>query len=430
MKIEILPSVASGTVRVPPSKSYMHRYLICAALTNSITHLSNIAENDDIKATIGCLEKLGAVIEKNGSDVTVRGINYNSPIQKKEQVNLFCNESGSTLRFLIPLGLLFANEANFTGSGELMNRPQSVYGELLGEKGCSFKFDGKTISVSGDLHSGRYSLPGNISSQFITGLLFTLPLLEGDSEIILTTPLESEPYVDVTLDALSQFGVSVQKNVSDFKGGKTDCENSGTSSFIIKGSQNYKPKDIYVEGDWSSAAFLEAFNLLGGNVTVTGLRENSCQGDKCYREFYRCFADEKQSAFSKQPKVVPIFDISDCPDLGPVLIAVCALKGGGVLTGTKRLKIKESDRAQTMKTELAKFGVDITVNDNEVIVPKTELHKPSEMLCAHNDHRIAMSLAVMCSKTGGVIDGVQCVKKSYPDFFEDIQKSGIDIKVL
>ncbi len=401
MNVIIKPGLATGIMNAPPSKSCAHRLLICAALAKGESIIENIGTNDDISATVSCLKELGAKIDVVGNKAVVCGIDTD---KRKESLNLFCNESGSTLRFLIPLSLIFSERVSFGGSERLLERPQSVYEVLFPKMGCYIKKENNSLVAGGELKSGVYEMRGDISSQFLTGLMFALPLLEGDSEIILTTPLQSAPYVDITIDVLSAFGVKIKK---------TD------NGFYIRGKQYFKAQSLSVEGDWSNAAFLEAFNLFGGNVTLDGMNNESYQGDKVYRAFYEQIKDG-----------TPTLDITDCPDLGPVLIACSALCNGATLTGTKRLKIKESDRGVAMQTELSKFGVDITVNDNEIIIPKTEVQAPKESLNCHNDHRIAMSLAVLCSKVGGTLDNAQCVNKSYPEFFDDIKTLGIqtDIK--
>ncbi len=400
MNVTIKPSVACGEINAPPSKSCAHRLLICAALAEGKSVIENIGTNDDIIATVNCLKELGSKIELIGNKAIIEGIKQNN---KKETLNLFCNESGSTLRFLIPLSLVFSNSVSFGGSNRLLERPQSVYEELFSEKGCYLKKDKNTLVAGGELKSGTYKIRGDVSSQFLTGLLFTLPLLDGDSEIVLTTSLQSSPYVDITIDVLLKFGVKIEK---------------GNNKFYIKGNQKYLPQNLTVEGDWSNSAFLDAFNLIGGDVTVLGMNEKSFQGDKIYKAFY------------KQIKSgTPTLDISDCPDLGPVLIACSALCNGAKLLGTKRLKIKESDRGVAMVTELSKFGVDIIVNEDEIIIPKAEIKTPKENLNCHNDHRIAMSLAILCSKVGGTLENAQCVNKSYPEFFDDIKTLGIQIDI-
>ena len=250
MNVLIKPSVANGKINAPPSKSCAHRLLICAALAKGRSIIENIGVNDDITATVNCLRQMGAEIEIDGNKAVVDGIDAET---MRDNIHLFCNESGSTLRFLIPLSLVFAKEVSFGGSGRLLERPQSVYEELFKEKGCYLKKNGESLVAGGNLTSGIYKVRGDVSSQFLTGLLFTLPLLEGNSKILLTTALESSPYVDITIDVLNQFGVTVEKS---------------EDGFFVKGGQLYQPRSLTVEGDWSNGAFLEAFNLIDGNVEV------------------------------------------------------------------------------------------------------------------------------------------------------------------
>ena len=401
MNIRIFPSVAKGEINAPASKSVAHRLLIAAALSDGESVIENIGTNEDIKATIACLNSLGADINLDGSTAYVKGINLN---KRQRSISLFCNESGSTLRFLIPVAMCFYDNALFTGSERLLNRPQTVYEELFPEKGCYIKKEINSLKTGGELKSGIFKIRGDVSSQFITGLLFALPILEGDSEIILTTPLQSAPYIDITVDVLSKFSVNVEK---------TD------KGFYIKGNQNYISRNISCEGDWSNGAFLDAFNLLGGSVKVNNLSPESCQGDKIYKELF--FSSETQPSE---------LDISDCPDLGPILIASSVIKNGALIKGTDRLKIKESDRGEAMKEELRKLGVNIEIGDNYIRVPKCDLKSPTVNICCHNDHRIAMSFAVLLSKTGGILENAECVNKSYPEFFEDIRRLGIAYEII
>lgn len=400
MNVKIEPSVARGVIQTPPSKSCAHRLLICASLCDGESVIDNIGFNDDINATADCLREMGAEITFRNDVAFVKGIGCKG---RFDELLMFCNESGSTLRFLIPLSLVFSQKTVFTGKGRLMQRPQSIYETLLTEKGCAFTKDENRLTVEGSLNSGIYRLPGNVSSQFITGLMFTLPLLAGDSEIVLTTELESAPYVDITVDVLAKFGIEISRD---------------DNRYLIKGNQQYIPATLVCEGDWSNSAFLDAFNLADGDVTVTGLNPQSCQGDKIYREFYEKLSD----SFCE-------LDISQCPDLGPVLFVCAVIKNGAIFKGTDRLRIKESDRASAMAEELRKFGVDVEIGDNRVVIPESTIRVPQEALCCHNDHRIAMSLAILCSITGGELTGAECVNKSYPDFFKDIEKLGITYTV-
>lgn len=390
---------AVGKVVAPPSKSMGHRNLICAAFSQKST-VRGVDFSQDIKATLTCLEALGANVEIDGDTVTLGGLGIN-PIKEK---SLYCNESGSTLRFMIPICLLEDYSLTLTGSQRLFERPNKIYEDICKSQNLMFEQDGNSIKVKGKLKSGDFVIPGNISSQFITGLMFVLPLLDGDSTITLTGKTESRSYISLTIKALSDFGIEVKQTKED--------------TYYIKGGQRYLNRDVKVEGDYSNAAFFSAFNYIGGEVEIEGLDETSLQGDKVYEKYFPLLAKEKAR-----------LDISDCPDLAPILFALSAAKHGGIFDGTKRLKIKESDRAEAMKEELSKFGINVKVEENRVEVEKGELITPKVLLHGHNDHRIVMALSVLCSLTGGSIDDAESVRKSFPDFFERLSQTGIKSEV-
>lgn len=399
MKVEIKPGRAKGKITAPPSKSVAHRLLICAALADGVSKISGISDCEDVRATLLCLEALGARTERVGDGITVTGIDARTATPKSA---LFCGESGSTLRFLIPIALLSGKTTMLRGKAGLMQRPMHVYEKICAERGLVFIKDGESITVKGPLHGGEFSVPGNISSQFISGLLFALPLLKKDSRIKITPPIESRSYIELTLDAIKQFGIYAEWE-DDY-------------TIYIKGGQRYKPQSLTVEGDWSGTAFTEALTLFEGEVEIEGLREDSIQGDRIYRRFFELLSGG-----------VPTVNIGDCPDLGPVLFAIAAAKCGGVFTGTKRLKIKESDRAAAMAEELKKFGTSVSVYEDKVIVYPADFHKPSDVLYGHNDHRIVMSLAILLTLTGGEIEGAEAISKSYPAFFDDLRTLGIEV---
>ncbi len=399
MTVTIHPSRAKGEVFAPPSKSMAHRLLICAALSSGTSRIRGISDSDDVRATLRCLEGLSIPYEISGDQVTVWGKGLSEMTPKNP---LFADESGSTLRFMIPIALLCGSEVCFTAKKSLLARPMSVYEMLAAEKGFMLKKDEESITVKGPLTPGDFRIPGNISSQFISGLLFALPLLSADSRITLTTAVESRSYISLTIKALAEFGVTV------------GWEDEHT--LFIPGNQNYKSREISVEGDYSNAAFLDAMNLFSGEVTVKGLEENSLQGDRIYRQY-----------FPMLDIGVPTLHIGDCPDLGPILFAIAAAKNGGVFSGTRRLRIKESDRAEAMARELRKFGATVTVYDDSVVVFPGAFHAPSEPLLGHNDHRIVMALSVLLTHTGGSIQGAEAVNKSYPSFFHDLTKLGISV---
>ena len=429
--MKINPSVAKGLMTAPPSKSMAHRNLICAALAQGKSIISNIDFSADIEATFSCLNVLGVKVQldetnktadssQNASSLTVYGTGGHFT---ENPHSLFCNESGSTLRFFIPLALLSKEEAIFTGSRTLLSRPLSVYEELCKNQGIIFqRLDTNTISqntkqeesklrIQGKLQPGNFTIPGNISSQFITGLLFALPLLSSDSTITLIDTIESRAYIDMTIQTQKSFGIEIiWKN---------------ENTLFIKGNQKYIAKNQTVEGDFSNAAFFEAFNTIDGNVKIDGLNDESLQGDKIYLQH-----------FSALEKDFCTIDISDCPDLGPILFVVAALHKGGKFTGTKRLKIKESDRGSVMCQELAKLGITSKQSENEIeIWPLQEkdlqsLQKAQPVtLLGHNDHRIVMALSVLLTKVGGNLEGVEAVRKSLPDFFKRIKKLGIDFEL-
>lgn len=390
--------MANGEVSAPPSKSMAHRALICGALSTNST-ITNVAYSKDICATIDCLSKMGANIGHNNDVVKAGGLD---PFNIPEGTELFCNESGSTLRFLIPLCMLCGTKVVLTGSERLFERPLTIYEDICKKNNILFEKGRNSVTICGKLTSGEYSVAGNVSSQFITGLLFALPLLEGDSVLTVTGKFESASYIDLTLNAMKKFGISVERV---------------RNIFYIRGGQKYSGNCYEVEGDCSNAAFLEAFNLISDGVSVLGVDDLTLQGDRVYKEMFCKLKEGKNQ-----------FDLSDCPDLAPVMFAVAAYLGGAKFTGTARLKIKESDRADAMAQELKKFGIPVDVYDDYVVVHRGVLKKPEEVLHGHNDHRIVMALSLLCSVTGGCIDDAEAVSKSFPDFFEKIAGLGIKLE--
>lgn len=410
MRVEIKPSTPRGTVTAPPSKSMAHRLLICAGLSAGESVVRRLAFSEDVKATISCLTALGARIRLDGDTAYVKGADVRQSIGKTAVLD--CNECGSTLRFFAPLCMLSGEERVLKGAPYLMTRPMTVYEEIAQKQAIRFEKAADRITVQGKLKSGVYEVAGNISSQFISGLLFALPLLGGDSEIRVIPPFESKPYVDMTVQALGEFGVVSEMSLR----GAQATRQSQPITYKVKGGQRYAPRDMAVEGDWSNAAFFHALNYAGADVAVEGLKEDSLQGDRIYKILF----EKIKSGES------PI-DIADCPDLGPILFTVAALCGGGRFTGTRRLRIKESDRAEAMRQELKKFGIEVTVGENEVVVHGGRLQKPNETLSGHGDHRIVMALSVLATVTGGVIDGAQAVNKSFPDFFDRLSDLGAEV---
>ena len=407
MRVDISPSRLCGTVTAPPSKSMAHRLLICAGLCEGESVVRRLAYSEDVKATIACLRALGAEIRLDGDTAVVRGTDVRKALGKTAV--LPCSECGSTLRFFTPLCMLSGETRTLKGSPYLMTRPMSVYEDIARDQGIIFDKGADSITVKGKLQSGTYEVAGNISSQFISGLLFALPLLDGDSEIRLLPPVESKPYIDMTVAALREFGVFIKTSLRE----ASASWQSQPILYRIKGDRHYHPADVTVEGDCSNAAFFEALNYAGSDIMINGLKADTLQGDRVYKILFKNIKNG----------VSPI-DIADCPDLGPVLFAVAALCGGGSFTGTRRLRIKESDRAEAMRQELAKLGISVTVGENTVEVHAGSLQAPKEPLDGHGDHRIVMALSVLLTKVGGAIDGAEAVNKSFPDFFDKLKDLG------
>lgn len=407
MDISIRPSVLKGSLSVPASKSCAHRSIICASLADGVSHLSGVTMSKDIEATIGAMTALGAEFEVSGEDITVKG-NGGRPAQK---CVVDCNESGSTLRFIIPIAAAIGTDTEFHGRGRLPRRPIDIFTRELGKNGVSFDYHNTMpFNVSGGLKSGSFSIEGDVSSQFITGLLFALPLLDGDSEIILTSHLESRPYVDITIDTLRRFGISAEETEGGFR---------------VRGGQKYTPHDERIEGDYSQAAFFCVANALGSQVELHNLNENSVQGDKKILEIISnmCYNGNIGNYSA---------DCSDIPDLVPILAVLGAFGSGeSVIYNAKRLKIKESDRLEATAALLNGLGGDVTVTDDGLIIrPTGAMHGGS--VDSFGDHRIVMAAAIAATRIDGevVIRGAEAAEKSYPAFFDDYKMLGGKANVI
>lgn len=399
MKVKILPSKTSGEVSAPPSKSFAHRYLIGSVLSRGKCVIKNIADSDDISATLSCIEQLGGSVTKDGNIVTV------IPTNEKQIENAVfdCKESGSTLRFFIPVVLATgAKNCTFLGSERLLARGIKEYEKLFENSDVTIKSDEKSIEVNGTLSAGNYEISGEVSSQYTTGMLFALSRLSGKSTLKITGNAESRAYVDMTIKVLKDFGADIAEPEKNF--------------FEINGKGRLSPGEFTVEGDWSNAAFLIALSRLVGTISVSGLNENSVQGDRFCTAAFDALDGENAE-----------IDLKDCPDLAPILFSYAAYKNGGKFINTRRLRVKESDRANVMAEELKKFGANVKVYENSVEIEKTQLKPPIVPLCGHNDHRIVMALSVLAAVFGAEIDGAEAVNKSYPDFFRVIKKAGVNV---
>jgi len=405
MKIRIYPGPASGRIRVPSSKSLGHRAALCAMLARGESLLTHLPDSQDMDATLDAAALWGAQVERRGDTARIVGDPAGSGYRGER---VFCRESGSTLRFLIPIALAVAGGGHFTGQGRLMERPQQPYFDIFQEKGIAYDLADGTLTIRGQLTSGVYTLPGNVSSQFVTGLLYALPLLEEDSEIHITSPLESKGYVDMTLDTLKYFGVQV--------------ENLDYETFCVPGGQVYRAQDITIEADWSQAAFWYAANFLDNPVDVQGMNAYSVQGDMIVAKYYWLLA---------RPGEAVEIDLSGCPDLLPPLAVMAAVRSGTTrFTNGARLRIKESDRLSTVHQMLTALGGQVEEGPDSLTVIGG---KPTGgTVDGANDHRIVMAAAIAataCTEPVTIL-GAEAVSKSYPDFFNVYKSLGGDIHVL
>ena len=413
------PARIGGTVSAPPSKSMAHRAVLCSALAKGTSHIENLEFSKDISATLAAAGQLCARVESGPADALVEGLGHFRPVFGPVD----CCESGSTLRFLIPLASLTGQSITFVGRGRLMERPQSVYETLYREQNLHFEQANGLLTVAGSLRSGEYTLAGNVSSQFISGLLFALPLLAGDSTLHLIPPVESRSYIEMTRAAQAAFGVT-----SHWLDDTTLC---------IPGGQQYHPRDYIVEGDYSQAAFLAVLGAVKGGITLTGLAAETLQGDAAILDILRrCGAKftrtEAGLVFEQAPLHGVDIDLADCPDLGPVLMVLGLLcEGTTVIRNAERLRIKESDRIAAMEAELRACGGVLSSEGGTITVQgcKPRLHAPEAPLSGHNDHRVVMSLTVLAlaADIPLAINEAEAVQKSWPHFFDALKPLGVEV---
>lgn len=417
--VKFSPFVPNGTVNVPPSKSDVHRAIICAAMANGVSRISPVALSNDIKATIGCIKALGADAVLENNVLTVDGTN----MYKNKTALLDCGESGSTLRFFIPIAAVGNINATFVGKGKLPQRPIGIFTEALPKAGTVCKTEGGLpLEIKGQLKSRIFEIPGNVSSQFITGLLLALPILEGDSEIVLTSPLESVGYIAMTIRTMKQFGVNIQAT---------------EKGWHIKGGQSYKTCDYTTDGDWSQAAFFMVLGAVSGKVTVKGVAKDSTQGDKKCAEILARFGakvtqlDNEVTVEKGELKAITI-DASQIPDLVPVL-SVCAAFAEGTtkIINAERLRIKECDRLKATAELLNNLGGKVKeLSDGLEITGVSSLKGGN--VNGYNDHRIVMSAAVCAARSDEDITATfaMSINKSYPDFYIDYNSIGGKANVL
>ena len=417
MNLTISPRVLTGKIKVPASKSISHRAVICAALAEGTSYLSNILLSDDLTVTIAGMTTLGATIEDLGQgNYKVTGMGKKAP----QGGVIDCLESGSTIRFLIPLGLNGVQN-QFTGRGRLTERPQKIYHDIFKEQNIFFEKPTDKelpLTVKGTLKAGEFTFPGNVSSQFISGLLFALPRLEGDSKIILTDQLESIDYIKLTLDMLSKFGIQIQVSTDN-------------RVYSIKGNQIYQPCDVEIEGDFSQAAFWLVAGTIGSPIELTGLNPNSAQGDRAILDILKKMgANPEWQGTSLLATPTPTggitIDVAQCPDLVPILTVLAARSEGTTkIINAERLRIKESDRLTAMRSELTKLGVAVEETESTLTITGTK-NLTSATVESHDDHRIAMSMGVASILLDQPfnLDHAEVVSKSYPEFWKDFASLG------
>ena len=422
--VEILPGKLSGVIKAVPSKSFSHRAIICGALSGGKSEISNLIFSQDVLATINGVKELGANINICHDKVIINNFDKNNFFNKNNfKISIDCLDSGSTLRFLIPVISALGKNVIFKRSLNLSKRPILELLETLSKSGIKFKmFDDLSLEIDGVLKPGRFLISGNISSQFVSGLLMALPILKGDSEIKLTSKLKSLQYVFMTMDVMKQYGVDIKKTAE---------------GFFIKGNQKYKPTNYVVEGDWSQAAFFMAAGAMGKKITITGLNKDSIQGDKKICEILSKFGADVSckngNTIVKPSKLVGInIDASDILDIVPVLSVVAASsKGETNITNIEGLKFKECDRLEAIYQELKCLGVDIKKTKSTLtILGKEKMH--GGKVWSHNDHRMAMALSIMSENLTEkiIIINANCVKKSYPNFFEEFNLMGGKASVI
>ena len=393
-----------GELSPPPSKSVLHRYIIASSLAKGISKIENISFSEDIIATIEAMKKLGAKIEQKDNYLLIDGSDTFKNLN--ENIEIDCNESGSTLRFLFPLSIVKENKVLFKGRGKLFKRPMTPYFKNFEKFKIKHSYiDENAILLEGQLKAGIYEIDGNISSQFITGLLFSLPLLDGKSKIIINGKLESSNYIDISLECLSKFGIKIINN--------------SYQEFIIEGNQSYKVGNYRTEADYSQAAFFLVANAIGSKIKINDLSENSLQGDKKIIDYI----SEIDNWNSKDTLVL---DGSETPDIIPILSLKAAVSGKKIeIVNIERLRIKESDRLKATVEELSKLNFDLIEKKDSILINSRENFEVNKnekaiSLSAHSDHRIAMMIAIAATCYDGeiLLDNLDCVKKSYPNFWE------------
>ncbi|MFW5888853.1 MAG: 3-phosphoshikimate 1-carboxyvinyltransferase [Bacillota bacterium] len=418
MKVKIFPGFAQGEITIPPSKSLLHRAIISASLANGTSKITNIIFSEDIKATINAFSLLGINIKKHKNSLE---ITKNKPFKFTGKEIINCNESGSTLRFLIPI---LANHSGirFTGKPSLMKRPLSVYETIYKKNNDIFDLKNNMLYLENEIKAGHYKIPGDISSQFISGLLFTLPLKKQDSVIEVTGKFESENYVKMTIAMLNKFGINIDNKANNF---------------YIKGNQKYNPCDIEIESDYSQLAFFAVAGIINGDIVINNIAPYSLQPDSNIINIIKemngkiTYQDNSYHFYKSKTNGIDI-NLSQHPDIGPILSILAGLSQGKTnLLNAERLKIKETDRLEASYDVLKKLGVDVEISKDSLTVIGQEKFNGNEF-DSYNDHRMVMSIAIAALKNNQpiIIYNAEAINKSYPSFFEDLQSLGIEIEYI
>lgn len=417
MRVKITPSKVSGTLQIPSSKSLGHRAILCAALSKGTSTIKNIQMSKDIEATLSCIKELGASYEKKEDTLIITGIHK----ETKESYHLDCNESGSTLRFLIPIASLKNRPITFTGKGRLLERPMSIYQKIFSDQHKTFIQQDQKIKIDQAIDAQDFVIDGNVSSQFISGLLFVLPLLDKPSTLTIKEPYESKSYVDLTISMLKKFGITIQEE---------------KNKYIIQPNQEYKACTCTIEADYSQVAFFSVLACLNSTITAFPFDPDSLQGDKAILDIVENYTfNGNQIQFDPKCAIAKTIDLANCPDLGPILCVWASFaKGCTHIINAGRLRIKESDRIQAMEDELKKWNVDITSTQDSITIQGKESYSNDSIveIDGHNDHRIVMAMSVfgLCANSPSIIHDAQAITKSYPTFFEDIKRLGAKVDML
>lgn len=419
MNVLITPSRLAGSITIPPSKSQSHRAIIAASLSKGKSVINNVLLSDDVTATISAMQKLGVKIVQNNHQLIIQGI---SRIYVADDNFIDCNESGSTLRFLIPILSLSRQKIVITGKPGLLKRPMTIYEQIFKDRGLFYQQTDKSIIINGPLPADVYKIPGNVSSQFVSGLLFALPLLKENSKIEISGELESKEYVDMTISVLRTFGIIIYEKDNEY---------------LIPGNQQYKPTHLTIEGDFSQMAFFATAGLIGADIHCLGMSKNSLQPDQKYLDFVEKMKghftwSNSEIIFHRSVTAGTSIDVSQSPDIAPILAVLGALSSGTtIIENAARLKYKESNRLSSTYETLKKMNIDVEMTDSSLVI-KGKPTIDGGTFDSYNDHRIVMAIAIAAIRSNHpiIIKNAEAVNKSYPTFFHDYQNLGGNVTII